>query len=161
MTRFFLVATLAALAAAAGCGGSSPATPVDAGEGADQFVDCSTDTRAMPYQNGMQVMSKNGLMMLTLESVPGPPIKGTNTWTIQVNEAASGTPLDGLNIAVMPWMVDHDHGTRVVEVTPSGTGTYTLQPVYLYMSGTWDVRFTITGTPTPTDDTASFWICIP
>jgi hypothetical protein len=149
------------MALAVGACGSSPAAPADAapGGGADQFVDCSTDTRAMPYQSGMQVMSKMGLFTLTLvESVPGPPVKGTNVWTVKVTETASGAPMDGLSIGVVPWMPDHEHGSKVVEVTPAGAGSYTLQPVHLYMSGSWDVQFTIAG---PSTDTASIWMCIP
>jgi hypothetical protein len=48
-------------------------------------------------------------------------------------------------------------------VTPSGPGTYTLEPVYLYMPGIWNVTMTIVGSMvgTGTTDTAVIPICIP
>jgi hypothetical protein len=55
------------------------------------------------------------------------------------------------------------HGTTPVVVTPAGGGTYTLAPVYLYMSGVWQVRFTIVSSELGggTTDTAMIPICIP
>lgn len=146
--------------------GSNAAALADAGPGDDMFLTCETDTRAMPYRPGMQVASSASppvFLLKLLESRPGPPVKGQNTWTVEVDELATGTPLDELGLSVVPYMPDHMHGTLPVEVTPTGAGTYTLAPVYLYMSGVWQVRFTITAPNVGggTTDTAVIPICIP
>jgi hypothetical protein len=149
-----------------GACGQSAVRPDDAATGDDAFVTCETDTRAMPYSPGMAVDSSAvpPLFHLTLvESVPGPPVKGRNTWTVEVDEIATGAPLDDLELTVMPYMPDHQHGTTAVGVTPAGAGTYTLWPVNLYMSGVWQVRFTIVGAQIGggTADSAVIPVCIP
>lgn len=119
----------------------------------------------MPYQVGMSVTSESGVFTIKLlSSLPGPPIKGQNNWMIEVDQTAVGTPLDGLDVTVAPFMPDHQHpSTRQVVVTPAGAGNYDLNPVYLYMSGLWEVRMTIVS-PTlagGTTDVATIPICIP
>jgi hypothetical protein len=159
MIRVWRFTVLAALSLV-GCGSS----PGGAGPSDAMFANCAVETRAQPYQSGMQVMSSNGLFTVRLlESNPGPPVKGQNTWTVEVDDVASGAPLDGLDVAVLPWMPDHVHGSTPVAVTPDTAGKYTLKPVYLYMSGYWEVRFTIVGNLAgqTTSDAAMIPMCIP
>ncbi len=163
MVRVSILTLFTALALG-GCGSSSGVT----GDAGAVFVSCDTETRATPYQPGMQVTSAATppvFMIKLLESNPGPPVKGTNTWDIEVDEAATGTPLDGLDINVTPWMPDHGHGTSMpVVVTPTGSGgRYTLAPVFLRMSGFWQVKLTIVGTMVGAGvtDNATLPICIP
>jgi hypothetical protein len=144
-----------------GCG-SSAAAPSDPN---GDFGMCATDSRATPYQAGMSVMSTTGVFAVELlSSSPGPPVKGKNTWIVRVDEASTGSALDDLDVSVTPRMPDHpSHGTRPVVVTAAGAGTYALDPVYLYMSGVWEVRLTIVGSMVGagTTDTAVIPICIP
>lgn len=140
-----------------GCGpGAGPSGSSSAINGTDgSFSTCATEVRATPYVKGMQVTSTSGVLTVKLlESKPGPPVKGTDTWTIEVDEVDTGTPIEGLDVVVVPYMPDHMHGTNPVLVTPAGAGTYTLA-AYLYMSGYWEVRMTL-----GTDD-AMIPICIP
>jgi hypothetical protein len=150
-----------------GCGsGGNPSGNSSAINNADgSFSTCETEARAMPYVQGMMVTSASGgLTVKLLRSVPGPPVKGTNTWTVEVDQADTGAALDGLTIAVDPYMPDHMHGTNPVLVTPgTAAGTYTMNPLYLYMSGYWEVRMTLAGATAVdagTDD-ATIRICIP
>ena len=156
-----LVLSALVLLGIGGCGSSAGTSADPNGE----FYMCATDARAMPYQSGMSVMSSTGVFAVELlNSSPGPPVKGQNTWIIRVDEVATGSLLDGLDVSVTPRMPDHpSHGTRPVVVTPSGPGTYTLEPVYLYMPGIWNVTMTIVGSMvgTGTTDTAVIPICIP
>jgi hypothetical protein len=166
MGRALSLAAGLALAAVAGCGSGGEAPSDGAALSADgAFTTCDTETRAMPYQAGMQVMSSAGVFTIKLlGSTPAPPIKGQNTWTLEVDEAATGTPLDDLDLSVNPWMPDHGHGQPVpVGVTPAGAGTYTLAPVYLYMSGFWQVKMTIVAAQLAGNNTDSglIPICIP
>ena len=140
-----------------GCGpGAGTGGNTSAVNGTDgSFSTCATEMRATPYVKGMQVTSTSGaLIVKLLESVPGPPVKGTDTWTIEVDQVDTGTPIEGLDVAVAPYMPDHQHGTNPVVVTPASAGTYTMA-AYLYMSGYWEVRMTL-----GTDD-AMIPICIP
>jgi hypothetical protein len=159
MVRVLLVLTLA-IAAASGCGAA--ATPADP---SSEFGTCATDLRAMPYQAGMSVLSSAGVFTVKLlDSTPGPPVKGQNTWTVEVDEVSTGAALDGLDVSVVPRMPDHpSHGTRPVVVTPSGSGIYVLKPVYLFMPGVWEVSLVIVGATvgSGTTDSAVIPVCIP
>lgn len=163
--RFATLAGAALALAGASCGSGGPAgTPAPITNADGSFTTCATETRATPYQPGMQVASAAGTFTVKLlESVPGPPVKGQNTFTVEIDETDSGAPLDGLDVTVTPWMPDHGHGTTPVAVTAAGSGTYTLAPVYTYMSGFWQIQFIIAGTvgETGTTDTAVIPICIP
>jgi YtkA-like len=175
MLRVLGSAIMATLALG-GCGAGKQA-PFDASQDADDdtlFVTCATDDSVPPYEPGRQVLSTGTgkLAIKWLQNVPGPPggspgppVKGNNTWTVEVDDVDTGMALDGLTLTILPWMVLHNHGTLEVVVTTSGApGQYTLAPMYLYMSGVWDVRFTILGAPADVGaatDAATIRICIP
>ena len=162
MNRLFGLTALVLVAWGCGSSTSTTMSPINGTDGS--FLTCATETRAQPYQAGMQVASASGALIVKLvSSVPGPPVKGTNTWTIEVDAADTGAAVDGVNVVVAPYMPDHAHGTNPVGVTPAGVvGTYTLMPVYLYMSGYWEVRMTLGGAPVDAGiDSAMIPICIP
>lgn len=141
--------------------GAAPATEnTDAG----LLYSCATETRAKPYVPGLEVDSVSGAFKAALvSSVPGPPIKGSNAWTVTITDAA-GAPQDDLTVTASPYMPDHRHPTTVrAVVTPAhdGTGTYTVDPVYLYMPGYWEVTLTLQpASTTAPKDTVVFPICI-
>jgi hypothetical protein len=146
-----------------GAGGETP-TPINLTNADGSFLTCATDTRALPYTAGMQVTSDQGTFIVKLlASTPAPPVKGQNSWSVEVDEADTGAPQGGLSVTVSPWMPDHQHGTTPAEVTAPDSGPYTLSPIYTYMSGLWQIRFTIVGTAVGagTTDTAIIPICIP
>ncbi|MES1172498.1 MAG: FixH family protein [Bacteroidota bacterium] len=162
MVRVPVYSLLAAIVLV-GCGSGS-AVSDDGGT----FLNCASDTRAVPYAPGMLATSTQTSPVFTIKLVnsdPGPPVKGDNTWTLEVDETATGTPLDGLDVTVTPWMPDHMHGTtKVVEVTPAAAaGQYALAPVYLRMSGFWQVKVTVISTKLGggTTELSVIPICIP
>lgn len=144
-----------------------------AGQGGADFIDCSAETRATPYTPGMKETSIAGGWVVKLlnntfavngKALVQAPAKGSDTWTIEVDDAASGQPADGVVTGISPWMPDHRHGTTPVMVSAAGAGTYTLAPLYLYMSGYWEITVNLTGTSSAggaTTDSAMFPICIP
>jgi len=142
---------IAALLAACGKGSD---TPADAGD----VIDCSTDSRVMTYQPGMSIASNNKTLTFTLvQSNPGPPAKGNDTWTIKVTDASS-QPQPSLNLSVLPFMPDHGHGTSVnASITNNHDGTYTVTPLYFFMPGVWRITFT-SASPA---DSAVFFFCVP
>ena len=164
MIRFVCLSLLVATAGLGGCG---PGLGANGFNGADgSFATCATETRAMPYRPyELRVRSTSGARTVLLQSsTPGPPVKGKNIWIIGVYKG--DVSIDGLNISVDPYMPDNMQGTNPVIVTPTypipGAGEYTLDPLYLYMSGYWEVRMTLAGFPGDTaTDSAMIPICIP
>lgn len=156
---FLLLAVLGA--GLAGCGGSGGA---DAADGSALLYSCKTETRAVPYEPGLSRPSTAGQSTIVLlTSEPGPPVKGSNDWTIEILDT-SGAPESGLAITAKPFMPDHGHGTSVTPViTPvSGkAGTYLVSPLYLYMPGYWEVTFTWQPATGAEAGSAVFPICIP
>jgi hypothetical protein len=137
MTRLSL--TFFALAALTACGHTPD--PIDTGVVADSL--CAQDKRADVYMPGMVKMGTDVEVKL-LDSNPAPPIKGTNDWRIEVDDA-SGHPMDGATIKVVPFMPDHGHGTSVTPtIAPLGQGDYSVSSVYLFMPGLWQVTIFIT-----------------
>jgi len=155
LSRVGLVAALG-LFATAGCGGGS-ATPDATG----MLSSCDTETRAPKYMPNFSVTSNSGAFTAVLvESVPGPPVRYTNDWTVRILDA-SGNPVSGLAFTALPKMPDHTHPTNVVPVvTDKGGGVYDLSPVYLFMPGYWTVTLTLPLASGGTDDVV-FPVCIP
>jgi hypothetical protein len=145
-------------AVVAGCGSGAPAAT-----DAAALYSCDTETRAVRYMPGLERTSVSGAFKAVLvESVPGPPIKGQNMWTVRIFDASGATPRDGLTVTALPSMPDHVHPTAVKPVvTPKndGSGTYVLDPVYLFMAGFWEVKLTVQPADGP-KDTIIFPVCI-
>lgn len=144
---------LGALAALAACDGGAPAA-----DGAALFS-CETETRAIPYAPGLMRTSASGAWQAVLvSSEPGPPIKGTNTWTVRLLDSAGATR-DDVTVTVRTLMPDHNHGSTVkAVVTPMGDGLYGVAPLYLYMPGLWQVTLVIEAPTGP--DNVMFPVCI-
>ena len=101
--------------------------------------------------------ASKALTFALLQSNPGPPAKGNDTWTIKVTDASS-QPQPNLSISVLPFMPDHGHGTSVnASITNNHDGTYTVAPLYFFMPGVWRITFT-TASPA---DSAVFFFCVP
>ncbi len=119
---------LAALLFAALLGCSSSA--VQGGPGAD--VTLTTDA------------GKLRLHLVTTTSEP--PVRGVNTFMLDVTDAASGSARDALSISVVPWMPVMGHGASVVpSVVAKGGGVYEIDEVDLPMPGQWQLRFSFAG----------------
>ena len=125
---------------------------------------CANETRGDTYVKGLQKTgAQQELIVSLLQSQPGPPAIGVNTWDIQVHDAASmgGGARNDLSITAVPWMPDHMHGTSVKPtVTPTGAdGRYTISDLYLYMAGLWQVTLKMQA-PAATMDTVIYSFCI-
>jgi hypothetical protein len=152
-----------------GCGGgSTPGTPVndagpDAGvdDGAATFAGCVGDPRGDLFAPGMIKTGFGGRLQLRLLTAqPGPPIKGTNTWTVEVDDAA-GLAQPGAVIKVSTYMPDHGHSSPVAaQVTAQATaGQYQVDPLYFFMAGLWQVTLDVT-TSAGVNDAAMFSFCV-
>jgi hypothetical protein len=132
--------------------------------GGDDDVDCSMVTGTDTFVVGLDHVGKNGVYDFKLmDAMPAPPIRGNNSWVLQVsamNAGVVGAPVDGATIKVTPFMPAHQHGTGVTaEITPTGVaGQYTLSPVNLWMQGVWET--TIRATVDASTDTTVFKFCV-
>jgi hypothetical protein len=176
MTRHRLFACVPAIALAGACSGGH-SSPTDAGDDDAQFASClqSHPDRVMAYMAGVSVPSSGGSFVVTLltnhpgypedNMAAGPEVKGVNTWNMQIVNAAQA-PVDGMVMTASPYMPDHQHGTSIVPVvTGQGGGDYQVAPLYLYMSGYWEITLDMQAPPSGDaavpDETAVFKTCIP
>jgi hypothetical protein len=91
------------------------------------------------------VASASGQLTIGVRWSPAVPVKGSDAAELTLLDGA-GNPVDGLTLTVVPWMPAHGHGTSIEPVTTlSGPGVEIATPVYLFMSGEWQLRMTITG----------------
>lgn len=73
-----------------------------------------------------------------------PPVVGLDAAELTMTDA-SGAPLTGLALAVVPWMPAHGHGASVAPAcSEASPGVYDVAPLDFYMSGTWQLLTTIT-----------------
>ena len=152
----------------AGEGGSAGASPSLAGAGAAppliEFdtagasgVGCAEETRALPYAEGLEVVSQLGMRVTLLESRPAPHV-GDHTWTLRIVEA-DASPVLGASVKVSPFMPDHHHGSPLVpSVAEQENGVYVADPVELIMPGYW--RTTIRVTTDSWTDSVAVPLCI-
>lgn len=121
---------LIAVALLAGCG----AAPQN-GEPALTF-------EAAPFET---VVSASGRLKVEVRWSPATPIKGQNAVQLTFLNA-DGSPVEGVSADVVPWMPAHGHGTSIrPAMTQDEPGVEIASPVFLYMSGTWQLRMTLSG----------------
>jgi hypothetical protein len=152
-----------ASAACAACTSSSTgATPADAGPAdTGPTVTCDNDSRVDTYVANLAKTSTSGALKVTLMgSDPVPPARGTNAWTVKV-EDGSGNAIPDAALEVTPFMPDHGHGTSVRPViTPKGDGTYTIDPLYLFMPGVWRITIALPATDAGPGESVAFFFCV-
>lgn len=105
------------------------------------------------------VTASSGHLHVDVRWSPDPPVRGDDAVQLSFSDD-DGAPVDGLAATVVPWMPAHGHGTSVQpETMPAAApGALIASPVYLYMSGEWQLRMTISGAR---DDSAVADVQIP
>jgi hypothetical protein len=90
---------------------------------------------------------------------PAPPALGTTTWLLKVTDATGQPVTDATFPAIKTWMPQHQHpSTALPTASSNGDGTYTIDNLYLYMPGVWQVTFTAKSGDTT--DSAMFSFCL-
>jgi hypothetical protein len=101
----------------------------------------------------LELESDSGTLHVEVHTSPEPPVRGSNSAELTITNASDGTPVDGLVLAVRPWMPAMNHGTSAEpSVAAEGEGKYLVTNLYLYMPGLWELRATLsgpTGSPPP------------
>lgn len=143
----------------AACGTDTP-TPDE-----EVPVNCATETRDDDFAVGLAKVGNTSALNFTLMTAdPAPPIRGDNTWVIQINQmngGIAGTPVDGAEMTVTPFMPDHGHpSAKTVTIEPTGTaGQYEMAPINFWMPGLWETTIDA-GSPSG-NDIVVFRFCIP
>jgi hypothetical protein len=140
-------AVIAALIFAPGTVGAAP-------------VDCSRIRGTDTYRPGLERSGPAGYTVTLVDAQPAPPARGNNAWRIRVLKP-NRTPARGANLSVDTWMPDHGHGSPITASVTAGAaaGEYVLDPVSLFMPGTWEVTITIRSGATEVD-AVTFTFCI-
>jgi hypothetical protein len=75
-----------------------------------------------------------------------PPPAGDDGVELIVTDATTGDPVEGLTLAVTPWMPAMGHGTCCIPTfTNKGKGHYVSTDVSLFMPGEWQLRTQFSG----------------
>jgi hypothetical protein len=160
--RWIGIALLTAGTATACSSGSSSgaATGQDAA-----VIGCGGDPRAQAYAPNMGQMGTSSTFRFELVSAtPQPVTTGTETWVVRILDS-SGKPVTDATFPSTPstpnprpWMPEHGHGTSLVTVTNNNDGTYTFDPMYLFMLGLWETDIVVdAGGKT---DATKFFFCL-
>ena len=100
----------------------------------------------------------SGALRMALWLAPDPPVKGRDAVRLSFTDGAGDLPAD-LSVAVQAWMPAHGHGTSTEPTTSNvAPGVFVADPLYLFMSGRWEVRVTISGAAA---DTATVNVDVP
>ena len=152
--RALLIAALASFAPACSSSGH------DLGD--DTSYNCADENRDDEFVVGIEKTGQNNkLVFKLLEATPAPPMRGDNTWILQLTSQTAAAPVTGAAMVVTPFMPDHQHGTPInVVIDPMPTaGQYKLEPVNMWMPGLWQT--TIEAQNGQDTDKAVFSFCIP
>lgn len=93
------------------------------------------------------VTSDSGALLVTVSSEPADrPMRGNNRIFFYIESTSTGEPVDGLELAMTPFMPAHGHGaSQEPSLTPLGNGSYRFDDVLLSMAGLWELRTTVSG----------------
>ncbi len=131
---------MAASAGAEASGGTASSAGLAAPSGT---LDCASQAGVDAYAAGLKKASQSGAFQFELvSSTPAPPAQGDNTFLVRVT-AADGTPLTGQLNATLD-MPEHGHTSPKTPVITfdAASGTFSLDPMYLFMVGLWRIAFT-------------------
>jgi len=133
--------------------------------GDDEAVNCAEETRDDDFVVGLQKSGQNGAINFTLmTATPAPPLRGDNTWVVQLNSMSGGVvgaPITGAAMTVTPYMPDHGHPsgkTVLIEAMPEA-GQYQLAPINFHMPSLWETTLDVTSPGG--NDNVVFRFCIP
>ncbi len=121
--------------------------------------------RATVYTSNMVVKGTTGTFSVRLDAVdPWPLVKGENTLTVTVVDAA-GNPVTDATLTLKPFMPDHGHGSSIIPLVgpTKADGSIEIDHVNTFMPGIWQLTFTVTK-PSATgaqSDSSVVTFCVP
>jgi YtkA-like len=115
---------------------------------ASLLASCTSSTTTSTDSFPSSFMTDEGKIEVALSSSPEqPPYAGNGSLQLLLTEPKTGKPIDGEQIALVPFMPTMGHGTDVIpECQPMGEGGhYACTNVNLFMPGEWQLRFAFSG----------------
>jgi hypothetical protein len=107
---------------------------------------------SFPSDAATSLTSAAGKLSIQVRTSPQPLARGLNTAQYTVTDA-TGKPVTGLTLSVVPWMPDMGHGASIEpSVTEEGNGLYVVSCLDIAMPGTWELRTAFSG---PVTDNAT------
>ncbi|HEY5147625.1 MAG TPA: FixH family protein [Polyangiaceae bacterium] len=122
-----------AVALAIACGACSSASTGPVSFPADAFSTSTTDS---------------GTLHVELRTSPQPPARGTIEAQLVITKVADDSPVDGLTVAIQPWMPAMNHGAIAPTVMGLGDGKYLVTELDVFMPGHWELRTALSGAMT-------------
>lgn len=164
MFRARLIASLLIPSAGLFCACSSSSSPTDTSSagGPTGEVGCS-QASGDTYTPGMQKLGDAGRYSFSiLSSSPAPPAVNNNAFVVQVTDSDDNPVKGDLSVALD--MPDHGHSSPSPDdiAFDAATGSYTLDPLDLFMVGLWRFTFSFqadSGSASDADS-AVFKFCI-
>lgn len=151
------------LLTAAGCSSSSGAETSEPAGDAGPSIGCATDPRVKTFAANLKATSADGKFVIEiLNAEPSPPRRGAgdagmNVWKVKVTR--DGQPVTE-QPTVTTYMPDHAHGSpKVPVVVPNSDGTFTVNTLFFFMAGVWEIKFSPTAVVEPTT-LAMFSLCV-
>jgi hypothetical protein len=124
-------ASIALLVAGCGGRGSMPAAPTLVFSGAPALT----------------VASASGQLSIDVWWSPPQPTVGYDAAQLSITDA-TGAPVTGLQLTIVPWMAAHGHGASVEPtVSEISAGCYVATPIDFFMSGGWELMTAISRSP--------------
>jgi hypothetical protein len=101
---------------------------------------------------GLTVASASGQLSIGLWWSPPQPTVGYDATQLAITDA-TGAPVTGLTLEIIPWMPAHGHGASVLPtVSETAPGVYVATPLDFFMAGNWEL---MTAINRPTGDAGS------
>jgi len=104
--------------------------------------------QASPYSGPpfATVTSTSGALQVAVRLSQQPPAAGNLEAQLTITSMTGNTPVDGLELQMVPYMPQMHHGTSVTpEIMAEGGGKYLVTNLYLFMPGIWELKTTVTG----------------
>jgi hypothetical protein len=122
---------------ALGCSSELGTTAAGGGEG---------EEATFPAEPLATVETKQGGLSIEVRTAPEqPPTRGLIDVELVVT-GPDGEPVDGLDLAVQPWMPQMGHGASTKpSIEAKGGGRYVVSDVAFFMPGNWELRTSIAG----------------
>src|SRR5580692_11928210 len=127
--RAFLLTVGAVALLAVGCNGqaSTPAAPA----------------LVFPGAPALTVASASGQLTIGVWWSPAQPTVGYDAAQLSIADA-TGAPVTGLTLTIIPWMPAHGHGASVEPtVSETAPGIYVATPLDFFMAGNWELMTSI------------------
>jgi hypothetical protein len=143
--RCVLIRSLLCAAAVTGCAAGDPA-----GDGPVVFEGPPQEVLA----------SASGQLRVDVRWWPQPTHVGDGAVELAIVDTA-GAPATGVSLSVLLWMPAHGHGTSVQpQISETAPGVFVAEPLYLYMSGEWELLMSMATTGAG-DDSATASLTVP